>query len=77
MDRAALYTEIADYIHTVFEVPRHLITPDADLAEKLDLDSIDAVDLIVKLQEITGRKVSNDEFANVRTIEDVLDIAQR
>jgi acyl carrier protein len=43
------------------------------LAEDLDLDSIDAVDLVVKLQEMTGRKLKVDEFRSVRTVGDVID----
>lgn len=76
MDREAVYAQIAEYLETAFEVPRALITPDAALKDELDLDSIDAVDLMVKLQEITGRKVSPDEFEKVRTINDVLNIVQ-
>ncbi|HVZ99876.1 MAG TPA: acyl carrier protein [Caulobacterales bacterium] len=76
MNKDALYAEIADYLATAFEVPRELITPDADLVEKLNLDSIDAIDLMVRLQEITGRKVEPEEFKSVRTINDVLILAQ-
>lgn len=76
MDRQGLFADIANYLATTFDVPRDLITPDADLVDKLNLDSIDAIDLMVRLQEITGRKVSPDEFKNVRTINDVLNLAQ-
>lgn len=76
MDRQGLFSDIADYLTNTFDVPRDLITPDADLVDKLNLDSIDAIDLMVRLQEITGRKVSPDEFKTVRTINDVLNLAQ-
>lgn len=75
MNRDAIYTEIEDYLVNSFEVPRELITRDANLVDKLNLDSIDAVDLMVKLQELTGRKISPEEFAGVRTIADVIDLA--
>jgi acyl carrier protein len=45
----------------------------ARLAEDLDLDSIDAVDLIVKLQELTSRKLNPEEFKSVRTIGDIVE----
>ena len=77
MDRQAMYTEIADYLVTAFDVPRDVITPEADLVEHLNLDSIDAIDLMVRLQEITGRKVEPDDFKSVRTINDVLSLVQR
>jgi acyl carrier protein len=49
------------------------ITVEARLFEDLDLDSIDAVDLIVKLQEYTGKKIAPTEFKTVRTVGDVVD----
>jgi acyl carrier protein len=76
MDRQSMFAQIADYLTTAFEVPRDLITPEADLVEKLNLDSIDAIDLMVRVQEITGRKVAPEDFKNVRTIDDVLNLAQ-
>ena len=47
---------------------------EARLYEDLDLDSIDAVDLIVHLQTITKRKFNPEEFKLVRTIQDVVEI---
>ena len=55
-----------------FEIDAEAITPEANLYEELDLDSIDAVDLVVKLQQLTGKKIQPDEFKSVRTINDVI-----
>ena len=60
-----------------FELDPAKITPDARLYEDLDLDSIDAVDLIIKLQEMTGRKVSPEEFKGVRTVGDVQRVIEK
>lgn len=77
MERETIYSEIKEYLVSAFDVPRDLITPDADLVEQLNLDSIDAIDLMVQLKEITGRKVEPDEFRGIRTINDVLNLAQK
>lgn len=77
MDRQSMYAQIAEYLVTAFDVPRDRITPEADLVDQLNLDSIDAIDLMVRLQEITGRKVAPEDFKSVRTINDVLSLAQR
>ena len=77
MDRGAVYEQIKDYIAVTFDVRPDLITPDAELGDKLNLDSIDAIDLMVRLQEITGRKVEPEDFKSVRTINDVLDLVQK
>jgi acyl carrier protein len=74
MTQDELYAQIVDYLVTAFAVPREQITPDADLVKNLNLDSIDAVDLMVKLQELTGRKVSPEQFESVRTVQDVINL---
>lgn len=55
-----------------FEIDADAITPDTNLYEELDLDSIDAVDLVIKLQQLTGKKIQPDEFKSVRTVNDVV-----
>jgi acyl carrier protein len=49
------------------------VTPGARLFEDLELDSIDAVELVVKLQSYTGRKIAPAEFKTVRTVGDIVD----
>jgi acyl carrier protein len=60
-------------LQELFDLPPERLTPDARLVQDLDLDSIDAVDLVVKLQLYTGKKMSPAEFKTVRTISDVVD----
>ena len=76
LTRDELYGKLKSYLEDMFEVPPEKISPDARLFEELDLDSIDAVDLVVKLQELTGRKFTPEEFKSVRTVGDVLDRMQ-
>lgn len=73
LSRDELLENLRDNIEEMFEVPRAKITLNARLYEDLDLDSIDAVDLVVKLQEYTGRRIKPDAFKSVRTVEDVVD----
>jgi acyl carrier protein len=55
-----------------FEIDAADITLEASLYEDLDLDSIDAVDLVIKLQQHTGRKIQPEAFKTVRTVDDVV-----
>jgi acyl carrier protein len=73
MSRDEVYTRLVRYLADMFEVSEEKIRPDARLYEELDLDSIDALDLVVKLQELTGRRISPQEFKTVRTVNDVVD----
>ncbi|MBB1360815.1 MULTISPECIES: acyl carrier protein [Gammaproteobacteria] len=56
-----------------FEIEAADITLEASLYEDLDLDSIDAVDLVIKLQQLTGKKIQPEAFKTVRTVNDVVD----
>ena len=57
----------------LFEIEPSRITPEARLNEDLEIDSIDAVDLIDRLRRQTGRKISAEEFRTVRTVGDLVD----
>ncbi len=64
---------LSKYLQDLFDLPVEKILLSARLSDDLDLDSIDAIDLVVKLQEYTGRKISPSEFKSVRTVGDVVD----
>jgi acyl carrier protein len=79
MDMATqdIYQTLKNTLVEQFELDPAKITPDARLSEDLDLDSIDAVDLVLKLQEITGCKVSPDDFKEVNTVGDVQNVIKK
>ncbi len=62
---------ISDVLIKEFDCDPGAVTPEARLFEDLDLDSIDAVDLIVRLQNQTGLRVKADDFKSIRTIDDI------
>ncbi len=49
---------------------------ESNLASDLDVDSIDAIDLVVKIKELTGKQVNPEDFKNVRTVQDVVLVIQ-
>lgn len=73
MDREELFSRIRDILVQQFDVSEADVTLDANLYEELEIDSIDAVDLLVHLKEITGQKIAPEAFREVRTIRDVVD----
>ena len=73
MTKDDILKNISAYLIEYFEVPAGDITPEAKIYEDLDLDSIDAIDLIVKLQEFTGEKIAPESFREVRTVGDVVE----
>ena len=72
--REDVLTEVKAMMVELFEIDTNAIKPEARLYEDLDFDSIDAVDMIVRLKEITGKNVKPDEFKSARTIGDVVEV---
>ena len=72
-DKMVVLEEVKKVMVELFELDPNEITLEAKLYEDLDLDSIDAVDLVVKLQNYTGKKIKPDEFKTVRTVSHVVD----
>lgn len=56
-----------------FDIDADRITRDAKLQDDLDLDSIDAVDMLLKIEELTGHKVRPEEFQKISTVGDAED----
>ena len=56
----------------LFEIQPERITLEAKLNDDLEIDSIDAVDLLDRLRRQTGRKISADDFRSVRTVNDLV-----
>lgn len=77
LSKEELYDEIRRELTSLFELRPEQITLDARLNEDLDLDSIDAVDLIVRLQELTKTRIKPEQFKAVRTVADVVDAVER
>jgi acyl carrier protein len=77
MTRAELEKKTCEMMAEMFELKMEQLRPDARLFDELNLDSIDAVDLVVKLQEITGRRVDQADLRRVRTVKDVVDMVEQ
>ena len=73
MERQEIFQRIAAILHETFDIDPARITPQASLGGDLDIDSIDAVDLVVKIREVTGKQIQAEEFKHVRHVRDVVD----
>jgi len=76
-DRNEIYQMLSEILVTMFEIDENEISLDSHLYEDMDLDSIDAVDLVVKLREYTGKKINPEDFKLVRTVKDVVDAVEK
>ena len=69
-----IHQELQDIFAELFELDPLDVTLEARLYEDLDLDSIDAVDLIVYLQSKTDKQFKPEEFKSVKTVNDIITI---
>lgn len=74
MTREEIFSSVSDMLAETFELEPPTITLEARLYEDLDLDSIDALDMVVKLQELLGRRVEEDELRELKTVGDVINL---
>lgn len=72
MNDEEILKRLKEILEEAFEISPERVVPEAQLFEELDLDSIDAVDLAIKLQEMTGRRIKPEDFKTVRTVGDVI-----
>ena len=73
MNQQEIFTQVQAALVELFELDAEAVTMESHLYQDLELDSIDAVDLVVRLQKLTGKKIRPEEFKAVRTVNDLVD----
>ena len=68
-----LFDKLVEILSEEFEIEKSSITHEANIFTDLDLDSIDAVDLAVRLQQYSEKRISPEEFKQIRTVNDVVE----
>lgn len=75
--RDDIFNTLRTALVELFELEPERVTLDANLYQDLEIDSIDAVDLIDHIKPKTGKKIAADEFKSVRTVNDVVEAVYR
>ncbi|MDZ5604930.1 acyl carrier protein [Pseudomonas sp. RP23018S] len=75
--REDIFNTLREALVELFELDPARISLDANLYQDLEIDSIDAVDLIDHIKRQTGKKIAADEFKSVRTVNDVVEAVFR
>jgi len=76
MSREQLHAQLAATLAELFDTPEDAVSEDAKLYEDLDIDSIDTMDLVLRLKQIKGEKINPELFREARTVGAVLDILE-
>ncbi|NIE76049.1 acyl carrier protein [Pantoea sp. Ap-967] len=75
--REDIFNILRDALVELFELDPASITLESNLYQDLEIDSIDAVDLIDHIKRQTGKKIAADDFKSVRTVNDVVEAVFR
>ena len=75
--REDIFDTLRSSMVELFELEPERVTLEANLYQDLEIDSIDAVDLIDHIKRKTGKKIAAEEFKSVRTVGDVVDAVDR
>lgn len=75
--QAEIFDHVAGLLAELFELEPTDIKPGSHLYEDLDIDSIDAIDLVVELKNWTGKKIQPEAFKSVRTVQDVVNAVDK
>lgn len=73
MEKAELIEKINEVLAEEFEVDVETITPDANIKETLQLDSLALVDMVALLETEFGVKIAGAEIVNIKTFEALYD----
>jgi len=73
MTKDDIFQRIVSILHETFDIEPGRITLQSALGPDLDIDSIDAVDLIVQLKPLLGGNLRPEAFKTVRTVSDVVE----
>lgn len=71
MDKQSIIEKINGFLSEEFEIELSSITPEGNLAETLDLDSLDYIDLVVAIENNFGFKVKPEDFTSIKTFQDL------
>lgn len=71
--REDIFALLRSALIELFELDPARVTPSANLYTDLEIDSIDAIDLIDHIKRQTGHKLAAEDFRTVRTVQDVVD----
>jgi acyl carrier protein len=75
--REDIFNVLRDAMVDLFEIEPDRVVPSANLYTDLEIDSIDAIDLLDHIKRKTGHKLAAENFRTVRTVEDVVDAVMR
>jgi acyl carrier protein len=68
--------KIKEVLQEAVNVNEEEVTPEARLAEDLQIDSLAAVELALELETAFDIEIADEELAALKTVQDILDLIE-
>ncbi|MBO4582153.1 MAG: acyl carrier protein [Bacteroidales bacterium] len=70
MTKEEVVNKVNTFLIEDFEIDESLLVPENKIVDDIGIDSLDIVDIIVRVNEIFGFKLEKSELAKVKTLEE-------
>lgn len=68
------FETLKEIIVEVLSIDEDKVTLDANLADDLDADSLDAMEINMAIEERCGKSIPDDKLAEIKTVGDILSL---
>ena len=72
--KAEIFSQTKAVMARLFDLEESQLHPEARLYEDLDIDSIDAVDLLIELKKFSAAEINPEDFKEAKTLQDIVNI---
>ena len=71
-----MFEEVVNALAEQLNIPQEKIKPENDIVKDLGADSLDVVELLMTLEDSTGKTIPEDKVADLKTVADVVNLLQ-
>ncbi|MDE5942726.1 MAG: acyl carrier protein [Clostridia bacterium] len=71
-----MFDEVAKILSEQLNVAKSKITMESDIVKDLGADSLDVVELLMTLEDNTGKAIPEDKVTDVKTVGDVVKLLE-
>ena len=71
-----MFEEVVKALSEQLNIPQEKIKPENDIVKDLGADSLDVVELLMTLEDNTGKTIPEDKVTGLKTVADVVNLLQ-
>lgn len=72
-----MFDKVAQLLAEQLGIPQTKITPESRIVEDLGADSLDVVELLMQLEDETGKTIPDDEVTKIKTVGEIVEVIEK